>query len=235
VIYTYDGWYGIIYFGEEVRHPARDVPRSMIGGVLLVALLYLLVNVALVRVLPPAQLAGQKLAVGAGLTAVFGARGGQVIGALAVVSLVSAINAFALMASRIPLAMSRDGLLPEVVGRVSEGGTPVVGLLASTVAALLFVLTGSFEQVMAVMAFFFVANYTVAFLAVFVLRRREPSVSRPYRAWGYPFTTALALAISVVFLCGAVVGDTRNSVGALLVLAASYPVYSLCRRFGFQS
>ena len=235
VIYTYDGWYGIIYFGEEVRHPARDVPRSMIGGVLLVALLYLLVNVALVRVLPPAQLAGQKLAVGAGLTAVFGARGGQVIGALAVVSLVSAINAFALMASRIPLAMSRDRLLPEVVGRVNDGGTPVAGLLASTVAALLFVLTGSFEQVMAVMAFFFVANYTVAFLAVFVLRRREPEASRPYRAWGYPVTTALALVGSVVFLCGAVVGDTRNSVGALLVLAASYPVYRLCRRFADQS
>jgi len=231
VIYTYDGWYGIIYFGEEVRNPARDVPRSMIGGVLLVMLLYLLVNLALVRVLPPAQLAGQKLAVGAGLTAVFGPRGGQLVGALAIVSLVSAINAFALMASRVPLALSRDGLLPPAVGRVNAGGTPAGGLLLSTAAALLFVLTGSFEQVMAVMAFFFVANYTVAFLAVFVLRRREPEAARPYRAWGYPFTTALALVVSVLFLVGAIAGDTRNSLRALLVLAVSYPVYRLCRRF----
>jgi APA family basic amino acid/polyamine antiporter len=232
VIYTYDGWYGIIYFGEEVRNPARDVPRSMIGGVLLVMLLYLLVNLALVRVLPPAQLAGQKLAVGAGLTAVFGAAGGQLVGAVAIVSLVSAINAFALMASRVPLALSRDGLLPPAVARVNAGGTPVVGLLLSTLAALLFVLTGSFEQVMAVMAFFFVANYTVAFLAVFVLRRREPGAARPHRAWGYPVTTALALVVSVLFLAGAVAGDTRNSLRALLVLAASYPVYRLCLRFG---
>jgi APA family basic amino acid/polyamine antiporter len=232
VIYTYDGWYGIIYFGEEVRQPGRDVPRSMIGGVLLVMVLYLLVNLALVRVLPPARLGGEKLAVGAGLTAVFGARGGQLIGALAVVSLVSAINAFALMASRVPLALSRDGLLPGVVARVNAGGTPVVGLLASTVAALLFVLTGSFEKVIAVMAFFFVANYSVAFLAVFVLRRREPQAPRPYRAWGFPFTTALALVVSVAFLVGAVAGDTRNSLHALLVLGASYPVYRLCRRFG---
>jgi APA family basic amino acid/polyamine antiporter len=230
VIYTYDGWYGIIYFGEEVRDPARDVPRSMVGGVLLVMVLYLMVNVALVRVLPPAQLAGQKLAVGAGLEAVLGARGGQAIAALALVSLVSAINAFALMASRVPLALARDGLLPAALARVNAGGTPVAGLLASTVAALLFALTGSFERVVAVMAFFFVANYTVAFLAVFVLRRREPLAPRPYRVWGYPVVPALALMISVLFLVGAVVGDTANTARALLVLAASYPAYRFCRR-----
>ena len=231
VIYTYDGWYGIIYFGEEVREPGRDVPRSMIGGVLLVMLLYLLVNAALVRVIPPARLAGEKLALGAGLEVVLGPAGGKVLAAVAAVSLTSAINAFALMASRVPLALARDGLLPRAMAGVNAGGTPVAGLLASTVAALLFVLTGSFQQVMAVMAFFFVANYTVAFLAVFVLRRREPGVARPYRAWGHPVTTGLALVVSVVFLIGAVAGDPRNSARALLVLAASYPVYRLCRRF----
>jgi APA family basic amino acid/polyamine antiporter len=234
VIYTYDGWYGIIYFGEEVRDPARDVPRSMIGGVALVMALYLLVNLALVRVLGPARLAGEKLAVGAALTAVLGARGGDLLRALAIVSLVSAINAYQLMASRIPLAMSRDGLAPGVFARVNGGGTPFVGLFVSTVVALLFVLTGSFQQVLAVMAFFFVANYVVGFLAVFVLRRREPALERPYRAWGYPWTTALALLVSLAFLAGAVAGDSRNSLLALLVLAASLPVYRLGRWLGWS-
>jgi APA family basic amino acid/polyamine antiporter len=234
VIYTYDGWYGIIYFGEEVRNPGRDVPRSMIGGVLLVMALYLLVNVALVRVLPMQRLAGEKLAVGAALTAVLGARGGDALRLLAIVSLVSAMNAYQLMASRIPLALSRDGLLPSAFTRVNEGGTPAVGHLVSTVGALLFVLTGSFQRVLAVMAFFFVANYVVGFLAIFVLRRREPGAQRPYRAWGHPFTTGLALVISLAFLTGAIVGDTRNSLFALLVLAASLPVYRLGRRLGWN-
>jgi APA family basic amino acid/polyamine antiporter len=234
VIYTYDGWYGIIYFGEEVRNPARDVPRSMIGGVALVTVLYLLVNVALVRVLPPARLAGQKLAVGAALTEVLGARGGDLLRVLAIVSLVSAMNAYQLMASRIPLALSRDGLLPAAFSRVNQGGTPAVGLLVSTAGALLFVLTGSFQRVLAVMAFFFVANYVVAFLAIVVLRRRESDAERPYRARGYPWTTGLALVISLAFLVGAVVGDTRNSLLALLVLAVSLPVYRLGRRFGWS-
>jgi APA family basic amino acid/polyamine antiporter len=234
VIYTYDGWYGIIYFGEEVRNPGRDVPRSMIGGVALVTALYLLVNVALVRVLPPARLAGEKLALGAALTVVMGARGGDVLRVLAIVSLVSAMNAYQLMASRIPLALGRDGILPPAFTQVNRGGTPLLGHLVSTVGTLLFVLTGSFPRVLAVMAFFFVANYVVAFLAVFVLRRREPDAARPYRARGYPWTTGLALAISVAFLIGAIAGDTRNSVLALLVLAASLPVYRLGRRFGWS-
>ena len=232
VIYTYDGWYGVIYFGEEVRNPARDVPRSMIGSVFLITALYLLVNAALVHVVPLSDLAGQTLAMGTATTRVFGERGAVILRVVAIVSMVSAINAYQLMASRVPLAMARDRLLPEAFTRVNEGGTPALGLACSAGAAVLFILTGSFQQVTAVMAFFFVADYVMAFLAVFVLRRREPELPRPHRAWGYPFTTGLALLFSIAFLAAAVLGDPRNSFWSMLVLAASYPVYRLVRRFG---
>ncbi len=80
-----------------------------------------------------------------------------------------------------------------------------------------------------VLAFFFVANYTLSFVSVFVLRRREPEKARPYKAWGYPWSTAVALVGSLAFLLGAVAGDTRNSAFALLVLAASYPVFRVMK------
>jgi APA family basic amino acid/polyamine antiporter len=232
VIYTYDGWYGVIYFGEEVRQPARDVPRSMIGGVLLVMALYLLVNLALLAVLSPARLAGERLAVGAALAAISGGRGQAIVHVVAILCLLGGINAYHLMASRIPLAMSRDRLLPPAFAGVNAGGTPTLALWAGTAAAVLFILWGGFQQVLAVMAFFFVANYVMAFLAVFVLRVRQPDRARPFRVPGFPFTTGLALLISVLFLAAAVAGDTRNSLWAMLVLAASYPVYRLVRRFG---
>jgi APA family basic amino acid/polyamine antiporter len=79
------------------------------------------------------------------------------------------------------------------------------------------------------LAFFFVANYILSFVSVFVLRRREPEKERPYRAWGYPWTTALALIGSVLFLVGAVASDTRNSIYALALLALSYPVFRLVK------
>ncbi|HEX6816171.1 MAG TPA: hypothetical protein VF102_10895, partial [Gemmatimonadaceae bacterium] len=81
--------------------------------------------------------------------------------------------------------------------------------------------------VTALAAFYFVANYIVSFTALFVLRQREPDRPRPYRAWGYPWTTGLALVGSAAFLVGAVVADTRHSVYALVVLAVSYPLYRL--------
>jgi APA family basic amino acid/polyamine antiporter len=80
-----------------------------------------------------------------------------------------------------------------------------------------------------VVAFFFVANYSLSFISVFVLRRREPEKERPYRAWGYPWTTALVLAGSVLFLAGAIASQTRNSFYALIILAVSYPVFRVIK------
>jgi APA family basic amino acid/polyamine antiporter len=98
--------------------------------------------------------------------------------------------------------------------------------------AVLFIVFGqTFEKVITVLAFFFVANYALSFISVFVLRRREPDKARPYRAWGYPWTTGLALLGSVAFLIGAIASDTWNSVYALLLLTASYPVFRLSKRF----
>jgi APA family basic amino acid/polyamine antiporter len=114
------------------------------------------------------------------------------------------------------------------VATVNEGGTPTMALLASTIVAVIFVVFGrTFERVITVLAFFFVANYTLSFISVFVLRRREPDTPRPYRAWGYPWTTALALIGSIAFLIGAILSDTTNSLMALVVLALSYPAYRL--------
>ena len=230
VIYTYDGWYGVIYFGEEVRNPARDIRRSMVFGVLALMAIYLLVNIALLHVLPMSAIAGQTMALGTAAAAIFGSRGQTILQALMILSMLSGINAYHLMASRIPFAMSQDGLLSHQVSRVNPGGTPTAGLFLSTLLALGFILGGKrFETVLAMTAFYFVADYAMAYTAVFVLRRREPDAPRPYRAWGYPWSTGLALLGSVAFLIAIVMEDTRNSVYALLSLAMSYPLYRLTR------
>ncbi len=230
VSYTYDGWTGVIYFSEEVRDPARDIPRSLFGGVALVIIIYLLVQLALLYVMPLSQMAGQTLAAGEASREVFGARGDTVIRALAVVSLLSGINAYHLMATRVLFAVSRDRMFARAATRVNEGGTPTVALLLSTLLALLFVVRGeTFVRVINALAFFFIVNYALSFLSLFVLRRREPEAPRPYRAWGYPVTTALSLAGSVAILSGAIVGDTETSLYALLLLALSLPAFLLTR------
>jgi len=231
VIYTYDGWTGVVYFSEEVKDPGRDVPRSMIGGVLSVIAIYLLVNLALLYVLPVEQIAGKDFAAGFAAQVLFGSRGDTIFRLLTIVSMFSAINACQLMATRVLFAMSRDGLLSQRVANVNRGGTPAVALFLSTLAALVFIFFGqTFEQVITIVAFFFVAAYSLSFISVFVLRWREPEKARPYRAWGYPWTTGIVLVGSMLFLAGAVASDTRNSIYALLLLAVSYPVFLLLKR-----
>ena len=229
-IYTYDGWAGVIYFSEEVTNPGRSIPRALFGGVLTIAAIYLLVNVALLYVLPMSQIAGKEFAAGEAANVIFGVNGDTIFRLLVIASMLSGINAYHLMASRVLFAMSRDGLFTEKAAAVNEGGTPTVALLLSALVAVLFILFGqTFERVITVLAFFFVANYVLSFISLFVLRYREPDKPRPYRAWGYPVTPALALSGSIVFLGGAIWADTRNSVYALLLLAVSYPVFRVAK------
>jgi APA family basic amino acid/polyamine antiporter len=231
VIYTYDGWTGVIYFSGEVRDPARDIPRSMIGGVLAVTAIYLLLNLAFLHVVPLAALAGEPLAAAAAARSVLGAAGDTVIRVVLIVALLSAVNALALMAPRVLYAMSDDGLVPRAASAVNRGGTPTGATVASTAVALAFIATGAFTTIIAVLAFFFVANYVLAFACVFVLRRREPETPRPYRAWGYPWTTGAALLGSLAFLAGSVASDPRTTLYAGAVLGASVPAYLLAARW----
>lgn len=232
VNYTYDGWAGAVYFAEEVDNPGRNIPRATFMGVLLVTAIYVLLNFALVRVLSLERIAGDSFAPGVAASMIFGSGSERIFLALVIVSLVSGINAYHLMATRTLFAMSRDGLVWHEAQRVNPAGTPTIALALSTVVAVLFLLTGTFDQVTAVLAFFFITNYTLSFIALFVLRRREPNLARPYRAWGYPITPALSLLGSVAVLIGAVLEDRSNSLWALGLLGVSYPVYRLLQRRG---
>ena len=230
-IYTYDGWAGVIYFSEEVKQPGRDIPRALIGGVLIIIAIYLLVNVSLLYVLPVAQIAGKEFAAGEAANAIFGVHGDTIFRCLTIASMLSGINALHLMATRVVFAMSRDGLFTRKAAVVNEGGTPVVSLFLSALVALLFIAFGQkFERVINVLSIFFVANYILSFISLFVLRRREPDKPRPYRAWGYPFTTGLALLGSLLFLAGAIWADWSSSLYALVLLGVSYPVFLLMRK-----
>jgi APA family basic amino acid/polyamine antiporter len=229
VIYTYDGWTGVLYFGEEVKDPGRDIPRSMMGGVLAVIVIYLFLNVAMLRVLGVERMAGDPFVAATAGRALLGERGDLVIRLVVLGALLGGLNALILMASRVPLAMARDGLLPASFTETNPGGTPTVAHWTSIGIAIGFIVSGTFKTVLAIAAFFFVANYLMSFASVFVLRRREPGTARPYRVPGYPWTTGIALLGSLGFLAGAVLTDWSNSWKALVLIAASYPAFLFIR------
>lgn len=232
VIFAYDGWYSAIYFAEENHDPSRNLPRAMMIGVVYVMVVYLLVNLALFYVLPLPQLAASTLPAGAAAQAVFGERGSQLITLLAFIALPSIINVCLMITPRQLFAMSRDGLFWSQMTTVNRGGTPVAALMLTLIVVILLIATGTFEILLSITAFLLVLVYGSGFLAVFILRKREPQLPRPFKAWGYPWTTLIVLLGSILFLIGQVVSDTRNSLYAIALIALSYPIFLLTKKLG---
>ena len=231
VLYAYDGWVFTAYFSEEMEDPGRTIPRSMFLGVGIVIAVYLLINIALLRMLPMSEIVGAELAVARVVETVFGPLAETLITAVLTGFLIVGINLGYMFAARVIYAMSTDGLFFRQCRRVNRGGTPTVALVASLAVTIVFLLfSGSFVRLVEALAFFTVVNYGILFLSVFILRRKEPDLPRPYRAWGYPWTTALTLAGAVAFLAGNIIGGTGVSLTALFVVILSYPLYLLFRR-----
>lgn len=229
ILSTYDGWHSVIYFAEEDTNPQRNIPRSLFGGIAIVALIYLLINLALVYVLPMSQLAGSKFAGGDAVSLIFGARSGQVVTILALLSLVGILNALLMLVPRIMLALGREGLFVERAAGINEGGTPVFSLMTTAVVAVVLSMIGTFETLLAVSQFFAVTITILLIISLFILRRREPDAPRPYKAWGYPFAPAVLLVGAVLLFFGYIFSNPYPSAIAIAFLVLSYPIFRLVR------
>jgi len=220
VVITYGGWQSALYFSEEDRDPVANIPRSMIGGVVAVIVVYLLVNIALLTLLPLGDMARSTLPAADAARVVAGPSGHLIITVLSLISLPPMLNAIIMIGTRIIFAMGRDGLFWRRTAAIGAGGTPTVATLVTTAMAVVGILSGTFQRLVAITAFFLVLNYAICCLGLMVMRRREPARPRPFRAWGYPWSAGIVLAGAVAIVIGTLVGDPLNGGGALALLAA---------------
>ena len=232
VIVTYDGWYSAIYFMEEDEDPARNLPRSAIGGIVACIAIFLLVNAALLYVLPVGKLAASQVPGADVAMLVFGGRGKQVFLVISLITVVSTINALLLLSPRILFAMSRDRLLPRWMSSVNNGGTPARALLAGAIVVTGLVLSGNFETLVGIASVIMVVVYISGFMALLRLRARRPDLARPFKVWGYPWTVWGVLLVSIGFLAGTVIGDIKHSLFTLVLIAVSIPIYFLAVKTG---
>jgi APA family basic amino acid/polyamine antiporter len=230
VFVAYDGWYSPIYMAEESTSPGHTLPRSIIGGTLLIAAVYILVNVAILRVLPIPVLAHSTLPAADAARLVLPRGGGSLVTFISLLTLMSLINAVLLMTPRIVLALGRDGLLSKNVAVVSAGGTPRFALAATSAFGIALILSANFDQIVAVAAVLFLLSYVSAYAALIVLRRREPDAARPYRAFGFPATTIIVLVGCFALWVATILDDPRSALYAAALLACCAPLYAWLKR-----
>ncbi len=225
VIVTYDGWYQAIYFTEEDKDPTKSLPRSSLAAAFACIAIFLLVNLALLHVLPTPQFSASQMPLADAASAVLGVRGREYVLLISLVTVVSTINAIVLATPRILFAIGRDGLMPAWLTSVNRGGTPTAALFTGTIVAAILVISGTFDTLIGIASILFVMVYLSGFISLFVLRRREPQLSRPFKAWFYPWGNLLVLLASAAFLVGAVIADLKDALFTLIFVALTVPAY----------
>jgi basic amino acid/polyamine antiporter, APA family len=223
---AYDGWVQLSFVAGEIRDPQRNVHRALALGSLACIVIYLLANIAYLRVLSIPEIAASDHVGASVAERVMGPRGGAVVSLIIITSIIGTLNGCFLTSPRIYFAQARDGLFFRRFGMVHPRyQTPGFAIAAQCLWAFVLLLSGSYESLMDYALFALWLSYGLMVAGVIVLRRVQPNLSRPYRMWGYPFTPLLFLAITAWFLVNMLRTRPIPSLAGLLLVATGIPIY----------
>lgn len=218
VMYAYSGWNASTYIVGEVRNPARTIPLSVGLGTIIVMALYLPVNAAFLRTTPMAEMKNQpQVALIAG-SHIFGQTGGYLMALFICIGLVSAVSSMMWIGPRVTMAMGEDLRALGWLGRKSSRNLPVNAILTQAAIAIVLIISAKFDDVIKYVQFALALSSALTVAGVIVLRIRRPDLPRPYRAWGYPFTPIIFLAISA-WMLWYMLADAETRKPSLLGLA----------------
>jgi APA family basic amino acid/polyamine antiporter len=232
VMFTYSGWNAAAYVAEEIRNPGRNVPVALGLGTLAVVIIYLGLNAIYLYALPAAELANVKgTLIDTVAERLFGFTVGNVIAIFTIVSIAASISAMVLAGPRVYFAMARDGLFVASAARIHPRfRAPVSAIVTQALWSGVLVLSGSLSQLVSYTGFAVVLFAGIAVAALFVLRRREPSAERPFRAWGYPVAPAIFVAASAVMVGNEIWRNPQPALAGLAIIALGIPIYFWMRR-----
>ncbi len=219
IAFSYYGWEEAAKMAEEVKDPGRSMPRILLGGALLVAGLYLLMNLAFFGALSVEEMAGSPLVAQDAIAGVFGETAGHVVVVASILILLSSLNVNFLVMPRVAFALARDRIAPGMFTRVGPRGTPVAGLLFASGVILLLSVSGTFETLIRFMMLVALSIDMMVLSGFFRLRRRQELV-KPFRMPGHPWIPVLTIVLYVLVIVIIVATQPGLAIGGGAVLAA---------------
>jgi len=253
-LFSSDAWNNITFTAGEVKEPRRNIPLSLAGGTALVTMLYVLANVAYLCMLPldKIQSAPDDRVATAAIETVFKGAGPVIMAVAIMISTFGCNNGLILAGARVYYAMARDGLFFRATGKLNERRVPAMGLVLQCIWTCLLVLprtrlrdpTGAprldsgghelygnlYSDLLDYVVFAVLIFYVLTIIGLFVLRRKQPNVERPYRAFGYPIVPALYIIAASIIMLVLLLYKTDTSWPGLLIVALGVPVYFLWNR-----
>jgi basic amino acid/polyamine antiporter, APA family len=226
VMWAFNGFNDLGDLGEEIEQPEKNIPRAIILGLLTVGGLYLLANVAYFQVLPFSAIAQSQHVASDVVQSFAGTRGARWLTIAMAISALGALHVVVLTGARIPFAMARDGLFFPFAQRIHPTfRTPSGSLIFLGSIGAVLALSGTYEELYALFVFAVWIFFALTAIALLRLRKTEPDLTRPYRAWGYPVTPLIFLIAAIALTANLwMVRPVRSSLG-LAVLLAGIPFY----------
>ncbi|MCL2659918.1 MAG: amino acid permease [Acidobacteriaceae bacterium] len=231
-LWAYDGWSDVTQLAGEVQRPQRSLPLALIGGVGIVAGLYMLTNAAIQYVMPAAAIAANNRPAAEAMRVIAGNWGAALVSIGMVVSICATFVGSSLSNARVSFAAARDGLffrqMAHVHPRFQTPSSALIFQAACTSLLLMFV--GRFQALFSLAIFSEWFFYALTASTVFVFRKREPDVARPFSVWGYPAVPILFIAAAVMLLVFSFASEPRNSLIGTVIILLGLPLHSIIQR-----
>lgn len=234
-LFSSDSWHNVTFTAGEVRNPRRNLPLSLALGVLIVSALYLATNLVYLGVLtfPEIQNADQDRVATAAAARMFGVVAVQIMAAAIMISTFGCLNGLILAGARVYFAMAKDRLFFRRAAELDpKTHSPVFSLMIQCVWAVLLTLSGSYSELLDYVIFAVMLFYILTIAGLFVLRRTQPSLDRPYKAIGYPVLPAVYLGAASLIELLLLIYKPNYTWPGLIIVLLGLPVYFLWRKLG---
>jgi len=228
-IFSSDAWNNVTFIAGEMKNPKRNIGLSLFLGTLIITVIYVSANLMYLSVMPLDQIATahqDRVAVAAA-NVIFGHIGTYVIAVMIMISTFGCINGLVLAGARVYYTMAQDGLFFRSAGKLNKNTVPGWALWAQCVVAGILCLSGKYGDLLDMIAFVAVAFYALTVLGIFILRRKEPGLERPYKAFGYPVLPVIYIVLAVVFCVALIKQKPTYATWGLIIVLAGIPLYYL--------
>ncbi len=227
-LWAYDGWIGVGNIAGELKNPKKDIPKSIIFGLIVIIIVYVLFNLAILNIVPIKNIINSNKVASDAATILFGKSGSLFIAAGILISIFGTLNGYLMTGVRIPFAMAQDKLLPfdKFLGKINEKHeTPLNAFIFEAGLAILYVFSGSFDTLTNLVTFVLWIFFTMAVAGIFILRTKHKDIVRPYKVPLYPIVPLIGIIGGIYILVSTLFTDTSNALMGLAITLVGLPVY----------
>jgi len=231
VFWAYDGWVYITWVAGEVKEPRRNVPRAMVLGIIVVAVVYLAMNMTYIYAMPLSEVAKHETIAAAAAEAMFSPRAANWLSVVIALACFGAMASCTLSGARVYYAMARDGVFFDRMAQVHpKWRTPAISLIGQAVWACLLTVSGRYDQLYTYVIYGMVLSYTLTVIGMFVLRWKRPEIPRPYRCTGYPWLPAIYVLLGTWWTINTIVERPKEALAGTIIVLLGVPGYLYWKR-----